>query len=839
MTENQTVKYLPTDINILNMNNKKRLLIYFMALFSVMHIHAQTVQKGKDGVVFNVPSNAFNINKIKLKVWKDDIIQVIVSPKESFSDRKSLIITEKINDIPQWNVEETNKEIILRTQSITARIDKQNYNISFSKSDGTVLLSENEKNLQPAEVAGEKCYHIKQSYKYSENESLYGLGSYMDGEVRLNGKKVTMLQKNREDVVPVIISSNKYSILWDNYSLGEFNDVKGSYYLWSSVADEINYFFMYGDNLDHLVSSYRQLTGKAPMYPKWAFGYIQSKQKYNTQNEIVSVVKGFRDRKFPLDLIVQDWQYWPEGQWGQKSFNRKNYPDPQKMMDDIHAMNTKIMISIWPDMAQGGPNNTAMKAIDGLLNDNAHLNIFKPEARQLYWKQANDSLFHYGIDGWWADCSEGYDSDWTSPYFKLPSVQGDKVNSDKLTGMFGSGRYINSYALMHTKGLFEGQRATTSAKRVFILTRSAFAGLQKYGASYWSGDVSANWEEFRAQIPAGLNFCMTGIPYWTTDIAGYFIKHEPGWWFSNGVFEKGQEDKGFLELYTRWFQFAAFCPLFRAHGADFPREPWAFVTQDSLTYRALLKFTNLRYRLIPYLYSIAWRVTNENYTLMRALPFDFMNDSATYNINNQYMFGPSFLVNPVVEPLYYLPNSIKVEGSIQPDANSNTKLEAKSNSYTRSVYLPKGTQWFDFWTGKSYSGGITVKADASFETMPLYVKAGSIIPMGPFIQYSSEKTDPLEIRIYPGASGEFVLYEDENDNYNYEKGVYSLIEFHWNNALKTLTISERKGEFPGMLNKRKFEIVLVNENSGIGIETQAISKAIDYSGKKIEVSLKF
>jgi alpha-D-xyloside xylohydrolase len=821
------------------MNNKKLLLIYFMVLFSLMHIHAQTVQKEKDGVVFIVPSNAFNINKIKLKVWKDDIIQVIISPLESFSDRGSLIITEKMNSIPQWNVEETSNEIILRTQSVITKIDKQNYHVSFSKPDGTILLSENGKNLQFTEVAGEKCYHIKQSFQYSENESLYGLGSYMDGEIRLNGKKVTMLQKNREDVVPFIISSNKYGILWDNYSLSEFNDVKGSYYLWSNVADEINYFFIYGDNFDQLVSAYRDLTGKAPMYPKWAYGYIQSKQKYNTQNEIVSIVKGFRDRKFPLDLIVQDWQYWPEGQWGQKSFNRKNYPDPRKMIDDIHKMNTKIMISIWPDMAQGGPNNTAMKAIDGLLNDNAHLNIFKPEARQLYWKQANDSLFHYGIDGWWADCSEGYDSDWTSPYFKLPPVRGDKVNSDKLTGMFGSGRYINSYALMHTKGLFEGQRATTSSKRVFILTRSAFAGLQKYGASYWSGDVSANWEEFRAQIPAGLNFCMTGIPYWTTDIAGYFIKHEPGWWFSNGVFEKGQEDKGFLELYTRWFQFAAFCPLFRAHGADFPREPWAFVTQDSLTYHTLLKFTNLRYRLIPYLYSIAWRVTNENYTLMRALPFDFMNDTATYNINNQYMFGPSFLVNPVVEPLYYLPNSIKVEGSIAPDANTNTKLEAKSNFYTRSVYLPKGTRWFDFWTGKIFEGGNSVASDASFETMPLFVKAGSIIPMGPFIQYSTEKTDPLEIRIYPGADGKFTLYEDENDNYNYEKGVYSLIEFNWNNALKTITISDRKGEFPGMLNKRKFEIVLVNENSGIGIQTQAISKAIDYSGKKMEINLKF
>jgi alpha-D-xyloside xylohydrolase len=823
---------------MLNMNNKKQLLIYSLFSFCVMLSQAQTIQKEQDGIVFSAPSNSANIKKIKLKVWKDDIIQIVVSPKESFSERESLIITEKMNSSPHWNVEETNKEVLLRTQSIIARIDKQDFHISFSKIDGTVLLSEKEKNIQLAEVAGEKCYSIKQSFQYSENESLYGLGSYMDGELRLNGKKVTMLQKNREDVVPFIISSNKYGILWDNYSLSEFNDVKGCYYLWSNVADEINYFFMYGDNLDHLVSSYRQLTGKAPMYPKWAFGYIQSKQKYNTQTEIVSIVKGFRDRKFPLDLIVQDWQYWPEGQWGQKSFNRKNYPDPKKMMQDIHAMNTKIMISIWPNMGKGCPDNTAMKAIDGLLKDNEHLNILKPDARQLYWKQSNDSLFHYGIDGWWADCSEGYDSDWTSPYFKLPVTQSNKINTDELTRLYGSGRYINSYALMHTKGLYEGQRATTSSKRVFILTRSAYAGLQKYGASYWSGDVSANWEEFRAQIPAGLNFCMTGIPYWTTDISGYFIKHEPGWWFSNGVFEKGQEDKGFHELYTRWFQFASFCPLFRAHGADFPREPWAFVTQDSLTYHTLLKFTNLRYRLMPYIYSIAWKVTNENYTMMRALPFDFMNDSATYNINNQYMFGPSFLVNPVVEPLYYLPNSIKVEGSIEPDANTTNKIEAKSNYFVRSVYLPKGTQWFDFWTGKNYEGGNTVKADARFETMPLFIKAGSIIPMGPFIQYSTEKTDPLEIRIYPGANGEFTLYEDENDNYNYEKGIYSLIEFHWNNALETLTISDRKGEFPGMLNKRKFEIVLVNENSGIGIETQVISKAIDYSGGKMVVSLK-
>lgn len=439
-------------------------------------------------------------------------------------------------------------------------------------------------------------------------------------------------------------------------------------------------------------------------------------------------------------------------------------------------------------MAKGSPNQLELSKINGLLKDNEHLNILMPEARKLYWKQANDSLFSTGIDGWWADCSEGYDSDWTSPFIKLSNVKSVEVNTDAMKDLMQSGRYINAYALMHTKGLYEGQRSTSSQKRVYILTRSSFAGMQKYGVSFWTGDVSANWDEFRMQIPAGLNFCMTGIPYWTTDIAGYFIKHEPGWWFSNGVFEKGQEDEGFKELYTRWFQFAAFCPLFRAHGADFPREPWAFGTPDSKTYQTLLKFTNLRYRLVPYIYSLAWKVTSENYTIMRALTFDFMSDTATYTINNQYMFGPSILVNPVVEPLYYLPNNVKME----------------SSAYTRNVYLPKGTQWIDFWTGKRFDGGQNVKADAAFETMPLFVRAGSIIPMGPFIQYSTEKTDPVEIRVYSGADGDFTLYEDENDTYNYEKGLYSLITFHWDNNSKTVTIYDRKGEFPGMLKNRTF-----------------------------------
>lgn len=804
------------------MKSLKILSVFILISIYSFLLFGQSFQKESDGIVYNARSAANGIKKIKLKVWSDNIIQVIATPSSEFSDRESLIITERSLPIPFWKVEEKGQNIVLSTASVSVRINRLTTNLEFIKKDGQLIVSESERTVKPVQVVGEDCYNIKQSFQYSAGEMLYGLGSFQNADMALNGKKVALIQKNRDDIVPVIVSTNHYGLLWDNYSYSEFNDTRGGYYLWSEVADEINYYFIYGENIDGIVSSYRQLTGKAPMYPKWVFGYMQSKQKYNTQDEIVSIVKEFRKRKFPLDLIVQDWQYWPEGQWGQKSFSRKNYPDPTRMVSDIHNMNAKIMISIWPNMTKGTPNQIELARINGLFNNNEHLNILKPEARQLYWKQVNDSLFSTGIDAWWADCTEGFDSDWNSPFFKLPDIKANEVHTNGLKELMGSGRYINAYALMHTKGLYEGQRSTPSEKRVYILTRSSFAGMQKYGASYWTGDVSANWEEFRMQIPAGLNFCMAGVPYWTTDISGYFIKHEPNWWFSNGVFEKGQEDEGFKELYTRWFQFAAFCPLFRAHGADFPREPWVFGSPDSKTYQTLLKFTNLRYRLMPYIYSLAWKVTNKDYTIMRALPFDFMNDSVTYTINDQYMFGPAFLVNPVVKPLYYLPNNIKLN----------------SSDYTRDVYLPKNMKWFDFWTGKQFDGGKQIKSDARYETMPLYVKAGSIIPFGPFIQYSTEKNDPIELRIYSGADGEFTLYEDENDNYNYEKGVYSLINFKWDNNKKSLTISDRIGTFPGILKERTFNIVLVDGKKGMGINiADKFDKVLKYQGKKVIVNL--
>jgi alpha-D-xyloside xylohydrolase len=799
---------------------KTRLLAGLLPLLTMCHalLLGQTIQKETDGITITLSHDLNGIRKLRLKIWDNKVIQVIAAPTGGFSQRASLIINETPPPAPNWKLDETEDQITVSTSSVSARVDKRSLKVSFVDSDGQPILAEDDRSACVATVVGEDCFNIKQSFQYSPGEVLYGLGSFQSADMALNGKKVTLLQKNREDVVPVIVSTNRYGLIWDNYSYGEFNDTRGSYYLWSEVADEISYFFLYGKDIDSIVSAYRRLTGTAPMYPKWAFGYIQSKQKYNTQDEVVSIVKEFRARGFPLDLIVQDWMYWPEGEWGQKSFLRKNYPDPTKMVNDIHDMHAKVMISIWPNMTKGTPDQTGLARIEGLFADSEHLNVLMPEAQQLYWKQVNDSLFSIGIDGFWADCSEGYDSDWSSPFFKLPDLKLNEVNSDVLKKMMNSGRYINVYALMHTRGLYEGWCSTRSQKRVFFLTRSSFAGMQKYAASYWTGDVSANWEEFRMQIPAGLNYCMTGVPYWTTDIAGYFIKHQPGWWFANGAFEKGQEDEGFKELYTRWFQFAAFCPLFRAHGADFPREPWAFGTPDSRTYQTLLRFANLRYRLMPYVYSLAWRISSQNYTMMRALPFDFMNDSAVFNINDQYMFGPSILVSPVVRPLYYHPDNVKIN----------------SSSYTSEVYLPKGAEWFDFWTGKQFVGGKKVEADASYETMPVFIRAGSIIPLGPFIQYSTERNDPIEIRIYPGANGEFTLYEDENDNYGYLSGLYSLNTFRWNDEQKMLTINARKGSYPGMPKAHTFNVVLAGENKGVGVEVSTmIDKAIRYSGKEV------
>jgi alpha-D-xyloside xylohydrolase len=784
---------------------------------------SQSLLRESDGIRMTSPSPRDGVRQVRLRIWSENVIEVAASPADTFSSRESLVVPGDPHSPHDWQILETRSHVSLLTPRMKATVDRQTLSVRFFDSEGKPILAEGPRELRPTVVAGERCFQAKQSFLTTPGEALYGLGSYQDADLRLNGKKISMVQKNRDDVVPVVLSTNRYGLLWDNASFGEFNDTRGSYYLWSNVADDIRYYVISGGSFDAIVAGYRSLTGRAPMYPKWAFGYFQSKQKYNTQEEVLSVVRQFREKKFPMDVIVQDWMYWPDGQWGEKRFNRAKYPDPARMVDTIHSLNAHVIISIWPNMAKGSANQRELAASGGLLSDNEHLDVLNPEARKIYWRQAKDSIFSAGIDGWWADCSEGYDSDWLKPnFFKMSPEQSTAACVSEMTGLMGSGRNINAYALMHTKGIYEGQRSSASDKRVFILTRSAFAGMQRYGASYWTGDVSANWEEFRMQIPAGLNYCMTGLPYWTTDIAGYFIKREPGWWFSNGAFELGQSDTGFCELYTRWFQFAAFSPLFRAHGADFPREPWAFGPPESPTYRTLLAFTQLRYRLMPYIYSLAWQVTDAHATIMRALPFDFLGDSLTYGINDQYLFGRALMVCPVVTPLYHYPGNVPI----------------KTTDFTRGVYLPKGTGWVDFWTGSGYEGGQTIRADARYETMPLFVRKGSIIPMGPVIEYAAEKSDPVELRIYPGADGEFVLYEDENDSYRYLDGKSSRISLRWADHERKLTIGARQGSFPGMPEERTFNVVVVRPRSGTPVEpSTAIDRRVSYNGKEVAVQL--
>ncbi|HEY8499048.1 MAG TPA: TIM-barrel domain-containing protein, partial [Clostridia bacterium] len=584
--------------------------------------------------------------------------------------------------------------------------------------------------------------------------------------------------------------------------------------------DELDYYFIYGPEFDEIIGGYRTLTGKAPMLPLWAFGYIQSKERYKTQQELIDVVSEYRKRKIPLDGIVLDWMSLPGDLWGQKSFDPERFPNPKEMMDILHSMDARLMVSIWPIMRKGGNNHAEMFEKGYLLGNQATYDAFNEKARQLYWKQAYEGIFSHGTDAWWCDCTEPFEADWNGEY-RLEPERRLIVNTDQAKRYLDP-QYINAYSLQHSKGIYEGQRNTASEKRVVNLTRSAYAGQQRYAAITWSGDISANWDTLKKQIPGGLNFCAAGLPYWTVDIGAFFVKKGEQW-FWNGDYENGCEDLGYRELYVRWFQYGAFLPMFRSHGADTPREVWRFGEPGSMFYDTLVKFDHLRYRLLPYIYSIAAWVTLSDYTIMRALPFDFRNDKNTYNIDDQYMFGPSIMVCPVTKPMYYSKGSVPVEGAEK----------------SRTVYLPGGCDWYDFWTGEHYKGGQTIKAAAPLEIMPLFIRSGSVIPLGPFVQYSSEKPGAaIELRVYGEAKGDFMLYEDEGDGYAYEENKYAATLISWDGKENRIFIGSRSGSFKGMPESREFRIVKAADNHGTGIEeTARFDAVVRYDGEPVTVSL--
>ncbi len=759
---------------------------------------------------------------IEIQFFSPSIVRVLKWPEGKTFDKESLsvIMTPQKTD---FAVKQKGNLLIISSNKIQVSLNLNNGQISFMTSKSGLLLGEKEAGARfiGFNDAGVETFNVHQAFVLDKDEAIYGLGQQQQGKMVQRNLTLNMIQGNTDDYIPFFISVKGYGLFWDNYSPTIFQDNPESTSFRSDVGDCIDYYFMYGGSADGVIACMRNLTGQVPMFPLWTFGYWQSKERYKSQDELVGVVKKYRELGVPLDGIIQDWQYWGNNYlWNAMEFLNPEFYNPQKMVDDIHSLNAHVTISVWNSF---GPETKQYKELDkiGALMDFKTwpesgsekwppnpdypsgvkvYDPFNPAAREIYWKYLNKGIFSLGMDGWWMDSSEP------------DHLQFNPSDLDNKTFLGSFRKVRNAFPLMTVGGLYKNQRAVTSEKRVFILTRSAFAGQQRYGANTWSGDVVASWDALRNQISAGLNFSLCGIPYWNSDIGGFFL-----WDFKNTL-----NDPDYRELYARWVQFGAFSPMMRSHGTDAPREIYQFGEKGDKIYDAIEKSINLRYSLLPYIYSVSWDVTARQSTMMRALMMDFPEDKQVLNINDQYMFGKSLLVCPVTRPMY-----------------SSEGREDFSTVRTGELYLPKGADWYDFWTGKKFTGGQTVNKETPIDIIPLFVKAGSILPVGPDVQYATEKKwDNLEIRIYEGASGEFTLYEDENDNYNYEKGAYSTITFNWNDSKKRLTINDRKGSFPGMLPGRKFNIVKVTSDNGTGMDAvQKYNTVVEYQGKKVMVKL--
>lgn len=617
---------------------------------------------------------------------------------------------------------------------------------------------------------------------FSGNEALYGLGGYMEDYMNLRHKKIYMCQHNLKEMVPVLNSTAGYGLLFNAGSEMIFDDTKGDRgSIEIGAAPQLDYYFMKGHNMDATVGNYRWLTGEVPMMPLYLFGYTQSKERYVSSSDLISTLKRFRDAHIPIDMIVQDWNYWEPGSWGHMKMNSRDYPDKRALTDAIHGMNAKLMISIWPSMTNSPQEKDFQKR--GMLIPGTNVyDAFSPEARDLYWNYANNEFFSNGFDAWWCDSSEPIDADWSNrgaSYTWDSHAERFDQCSKKLADALGHER-SQLYSLYHAMGIYEHQRRVTDDKRVVNLTRSSYAGQQRYSTIVWNGDTHASWDAFAQMIPAGLNFVSTGCPYWTVDAGAFFVKK--GWaWFYDGDFDKGVEDLGYRELYVRMLQYATFLPVMRSHGTDTPREPWRFGDADSPFYQSVIDCIRLRYSLLPYTYSLAADVSFRSGTMLRPLAFDYASDALVLDTKDQFMLGHSLLVAPVTKPMYYAPESKPIHGADK----------------TREVYLPKGRQWYDFYTNQQYEGGQTIVASAPLDRIPVYVPSGSIIPMCMgSIEYAAQYADaPWNIRVYPGDDATFTVYQDEGDGYAYEKGRRSQFTILWNDSKQLLTVSSRQGDY--------------------------------------------
>jgi alpha-D-xyloside xylohydrolase len=824
-------------------------------------------------------------NAVRVRFFKD------VQPK----DTELVFIKTSLK--PDYKVSESSSDIRVEGKKISVYVNKRTGTLSFADNSGKTFLKEkdNARKLIPDTVAGEKCFRAEQSFESPDDEYLFGLGQFQDGHYNLRNITRRLTQVNSQISLPFIFSSEGYGLLWHQYGLTDFNptgnlislqkqekstgenqsadvttttgtqrrsqnqsiyngtfkvpadglysvfadygDMESRYLIsidekncidqsnmwlpptvstlvkltagehkiqvtckvtntpvlsWKAVGNQttfsspnaklMDYIVFYGPSADEAIATYRNLSGNVPMLPLWAYGFWQCRERYTSGKNLVETVNEFRRRNLPVDVIVQDWQYWGNNGWGVPKFDETNYPDPSGFIGELHSLHSRFNISIWsnPDIKSDLGKECAAKNL--YIPNSNWLDYFNPITREAYWNTLNKNLFIHGVDSWWMDATE---------------PENDALRG-KMTYLGPGEFYRLTYPMFVSAAVYEGQRNTTSDKRVCILTRSAFLGQQRYGTVNWSGDIGSTWDAYRRQIVAGLNYNVTGMPFWTTDIGGFF---RPG--------KTQYTDEKYHELLIRWFQWGVFNPIFRIHGYQSETEPWKFGEQVEDNMRKML---DLRYRLLPYIYSEAYQITSNGSTMMRPLVMDFANDKSALDQPYEYMFGKQFLVTPVIEP-----------GLNECD-----------------VYLPKNTIWYDFWSGQKFDGGQSIQTKAPMEMIPLFVKAGSVLPLGKMMQYTGQlPADTLEIRVYKGADGKFTLYEDEGDNYNYEKGLFSTIDFIWNDIKGTLTISERKGEFSGMLKSRVLRIVAVSPESGTGMNVPDRFEAqVIYDGKKKRITLR-
>jgi alpha-D-xyloside xylohydrolase len=869
-----------------------------------------------------------------------------------------------------FSITESSGALTIRSAKLSMEINKATGAVRFFDAKGNLYTEEKAdapQTLKKMTIAGAPTLEARNVFRLRPDEALYGFGFIGEDRSNRRGKNLLLVQTNVGIIIPVMMSSRRYAVMWDTYSQMRFTDDAGGASLWAeSAPGGVDYYFMAGETHDDVVSAYRELTGAAPMYPRQAFGLLMSKERYKTQDQVLDVARTFRQQGFPLDYIVQDWQYWgsdKDGSWSGMTWDPVRYPAPASMIRQLHDMNLKLMVSVWPSIG----NDTALareldehrlrfEPLHWISKQARVYDAYSPLGRQIYFKHLKSGLLDLGVDALWMD---GTEIEVSSAMWNAPeNIRDTKALGSNALGDFT--RYLNPYSLLTTQGAYDGQRATSN-KRVFTLTRSAWAGAQRTAAASWSGDIFASWRTLRQQIADGVNVTVTGNPYWSQDTGGFFVAEFPG----------GERNPAWRELYARWLQFSAFNPLMRIHGTDVEREPFLFRTLDPQVYASLLNSTRLRYRLLPYIYGLAWKVTSNGYTLMRPLMMDFPDDRATDTIDDSFMFGPSLLVHPVTRAMYHIlppppatipgenlrtpeglpglagqyfegerfetPRSRFIDANVdhtwpdpplaewpaglsslshfsarwqgtltapeegeyeiglegndgfrlildgrtvvedwnsgaarykgstqtfrkgqvirieieyyQVDGNRVLRLAWRKPSERQAseapapaldlevkTYLPRGADWYDFWTNQRLPGGEWVTRQAPLEIVPLYVRAGSIVPMGPEVQYATQAPEaPYEVRIYPGANARFTIYEDDNETYAYERGERATYDLVWNDRNRTLTLGARQGHFAGLVRQRTLDIVLMTGASPGGFEPVPATRRVVYAGKRIVV----